>query len=84
MTIFAIIAPSDDGRVALAVQNKFLRHYKFGPGQYVVNAVGPTAQSIANEIAPHGEVGYFVVFSVAGYWGWHDKSLWEWLTLNSG
>jgi hypothetical protein len=84
MPVFAVIAPNDDGRLALAVQNKFPRHYKFGPGQYVVNGVGPTAQSVANEIAPQGEVGTFVVFSVVGFWGWHDKPLWEWLALNEG
>jgi hypothetical protein len=84
MPAFAIIAPNDDGRLALAVQNKFPRHYKFGPGQYVVNAVGPTAQAVALEIGANGEVGKVAVFSIAGYWGYHDTPLWEWLTLNSG
>jgi hypothetical protein len=83
MSIFAIIAPSDDGRLALAVQNKFPVHFKFGPGQYVVNAVGPTAQTLALELGVNGEVGTFVAFSVAGYWGYHNRALWEWLTLNS-
>jgi len=84
MAIFAVIAPQDDGRLALAVQNKFPRHYKFGPGQYMVNAVGPTSHAIAQELGASGEVGLFVVFSIAGYWGYYDKSLWEWLTINSG
>lgn len=83
MPVFAIIAPSDDGRLALAVQNKFPLHYKFGPGQYVVKAPGPTAHAIGLELGATGEVGKFVAFSVAGYWGYHDKPLWEWLTLNS-
>jgi hypothetical protein len=84
MPAFAVIAPTDDGRLALAIQNKFPRHYKFGPGQYVVNTVGPTAHAVATQIGPNGEVGKIAVFSIAGYWGYHDTSLWEWLTLNSG
>jgi hypothetical protein len=34
-------------------------------------------------LGANGEVGTFVVFSVAGYWGYHRSDLWEWLTLNS-
>jgi hypothetical protein len=84
MPLFAVIAPSDDGRLALNIPAKFPRYYKFGPGQYVVNAVGPTAQTVSDRISTTGDMGYFVVFSVIGFWGWHDKQLWEWLTLNSG
>lgn len=84
MPVFAIIAPTDDGRLALAVPAKFPRHFKFGPGQYVVNTAGPTAQAVAMQLGSNGEVGKVVVFSVAGHWGYHDKPLWEWLTLNSG
>jgi hypothetical protein len=83
MPVFAVIAPIDDGRLALAVPAKFPRHFKFGPGQYVVNGVGPTAQQVATDLGANGEVGTFVVFSVAGYWGYHRSDLWEWLTLNS-
>jgi hypothetical protein len=84
MPVFAVIAPFDDGRLALAVQNKFPRHYKFGPGQYVVNGLGPTAHAVTLQLGGgSGELGKLVVFSVAGYWGYHDQPLWEWLTLNS-
>jgi hypothetical protein len=82
MPVFAIIAPSDDGRLAIAVPSKFPRHFKFGPGQYVVNDIGPTAQSVSLKLGANGEVGWIVVFSVAGYWGHHNPQLWEWLTLN--
>jgi hypothetical protein len=84
MPVFAIIAPWDDGRLALAVQNKFPQHYKFSGGQYVVSTPGPTAHSVSDQLGTGLEVGNYVVFSVAGYWGYHDKNLWEWLTLNSG
>jgi hypothetical protein len=84
MPVFAVIAPQYDQRLAAAVPAKFPRHFQIAPGQYVVSAPGPTAQQIAMQLGPNGEVGKFVVFSVAGYWGFYDKTLWEWLTLNSG
>lgn len=83
MPVFAIIAPTDDGRLNLAVQSKFPRHFKFGPGQYVVNDLGPTAQHLALTLGSNDQVGQYVIFSVAGHWGYHRKDLWEWLTLNS-
>jgi hypothetical protein len=33
--------------------------------------------------APNGEIGSFVVLSVANYWGYHRKELWEWLKAKS-
>jgi hypothetical protein len=85
MPVFAVIAPQHDVLLHNLVIQKFPKHFQFSPGQYVVNAPGPTAQTIALAIDPTGQTtGRFVVFSVAGYWGYHEKNLWEWLTLNSG
>lgn len=84
MPVFAIIAPQYNPPLEAMIRAKFPRHYQIAPGQYVVNAAGPTAQAISNELGMGGQVGKFVVFSVAGHWGYHDKPLWEWLTLNSG
>src|SRR3954470_2754368 len=30
-----------------------------------------------------GQIGSFVVLSVANYWGYHRKELWEWLKAKS-
>jgi hypothetical protein len=85
MSIFAVIAPEHNPRLAAKIAELFPLRYQFAPGQYVVSAPGPTAQTVASQIDSTGQlVGKFVVFSVAGYWGYHDKPLWEWLTLNSG
>jgi hypothetical protein len=83
MPVFAVIAPKEDARLTAAVSANFPRRYKIAPGQWVVNADGPTAQSVATRLGLNNTVGSFVVFSVAGYFGYHDKPLWEWLTLNS-
>ena len=84
MAVFAVIAQGYNAALAARLPNKFPRHFEIAHGQYVVAAINLTAQQVAQELGPNGEVGNFVVFSVAGYWGFHRKDLWEWLTLNSG
>ena len=83
MAILAVIAPSFSRELADAVTSKFPRHFEIAPGQYVVWADGSTAQQVGQILGPNGEVGQFVVFSVAGHWGYHRRDLWEWLTINS-
>jgi hypothetical protein len=85
MTIFAIIAPGNDNRLTDAVQRVFPgKHFQIAPGQFVAVAPSLTAAQIAEQIGPNDKVGQYVVFSVAGYWGYHRKDLWEWLTANPG
>lgn len=84
MPAFAVIAPAENARLASSISSNFPRNYRIGPGQFLVNDVGPTAEAVAKKIGAQGENGSFVVISVAGYWGYHDKALWEWLSLNSG
>lgn len=85
MAIFAVIAPGHSPQLAIAIPAKFPKFFEFGPGQFVVAPTdGQTAQQVAQSLGVNGEVGQFVVFSVAGFFGFHRKDLWEWLTLNSG
>jgi hypothetical protein len=53
-------------------------------GQWVVADTNATAEQIAQRIGLEGRSGQFVVFSIAGYFGYYRKDLWEWLTINSG
>lgn len=84
MAAFAIMAPADNFLVPGIIANKFPKHYIIGPGQWVVAETGVTAQQVAERIGISGASGKFVVFSTAGFFGYHDKNLWEWLTINSG
>jgi hypothetical protein len=84
MTIFAIIAPSGTSQLTDAIRREFPTNFEFSPGQFVASASGLTAAQVTQRLGPNGEVGRFVVFSVAGYWGYHRKDLWEWLTANQG
>jgi len=82
MTIFAIISPTANVPLEAAVRRLFPKNLEFAPGQFVVSIPGMTTQDIANQLGTDGKVGKFVVFSVAAHWGYHDKSLWEWLSVN--
>jgi hypothetical protein len=83
MTIFAIIAPTPHSALRESIQKHFPRNLEFAPGQFVIAVNGLTAQQVAMQIGPDGTKGKFVVFSVAAHWGYHDKTLWEWLTVNA-
>jgi hypothetical protein len=84
MTIFAIIAPTNDQRLREAVNRVFPgKNFEFVPGQFVASAPGLTAAQVAANLGTNGQVGQYVVFSVAGHWGYHRQDLWEWLTANA-
>jgi hypothetical protein len=51
---------------------------------WVVAEAGLTAHQVAQKIGIDGSAGQFAVFSIAGFFGYHRKDLWEWLTINSG
>jgi hypothetical protein len=84
MAAFAVIAPSDNALIAGAIERNFPRRFQIGQGQYVVAENGMTAQDVSQRIGIDGTAGQFVVFSIAGFFGYHRKDLWEWLTINSG
>ncbi len=82
MTIFAIIAPGSNAQLQTAVRAMFPdKNMEFAPGQFVVAVAGLTAPQVSEKLGQN--VGQFVVFSVASFWGYHRKDLWEWLTVNS-
>ena len=83
MTIFAIIAPVANVELRRSVQEHFPRNIEFAPGQFVISVQGVTSQQVALQIGVDGSKGKFVVFSVAAHWGYHDKTLWEWMTVNA-
>jgi hypothetical protein len=84
MAAFAIMAPADNFLLPGIIANKFQKSHQIAPGQWVVAETGVTAQQVAERIGINGAAGKFVVFSTAGFFGYHDKNLWEWLTINSG
>lgn len=84
MAAFAVLAPIDNHLIAGAIERSFPRRFTISLGQWVVADTGVTAQQVAEKIGVNGVAGQFVVFSIAGQYGYYRKDLWEWLALNSG
>jgi len=84
MAAFAVLGPLDNQLLAGAIERNFPKHFHITQGQWVVAETGLTAQQVAEKIGLEGKSGLFVVFSIAGQFGYHRKDLWEWLTINSG
>ncbi|MGY8669237.1 hypothetical protein Q3C01_43825 [Bradyrhizobium sp. UFLA05-109] len=84
MAAFAVMAPVDNYLLPPIIANKFPKHYSMGPGQWIVAESGITAQQVSERLGINGVAGNFAVFSIAGYNGWYNKNLWEWLAINSG
>ncbi|AWC25434.1 hypothetical protein CO731_04931 [Aminobacter sp. MSH1] len=83
MTVFAIIAPEENEALTRKVEEHFPSHLEFSPGQFVASSTtGLTAGQAAELLGAEGQLGRFVVFTVAGHWGYHRKDLWEWLRAN--
>jgi hypothetical protein len=84
MASFAVLGTPDNQLLQGIIQHNFPRHFFIAQGQWVVAETGLTAQQVSEKIGLEGKAGQFVVFSIAGFFGYHRKDLWEWLTLNSG
>lgn len=84
MTIFAIIAPAPSLALEEAMKKVFPEAFlEFAPGQFVASAPNLTSQQVGEKLGPNGQVGQFVIFAVAGHWGFHRKDLWEWLAVRA-
>lgn len=81
MTIFAVIASTANQRLGEALSAEFPNeNMEFAPGQFVVSANHVGSEDLSRKIGiQDGAFGNVVVFTVVGYWGFHSKSLWEWL-----
>jgi hypothetical protein len=85
MAAFVILAPPTNQILKAVIERDFPRRYFIEPGQWVVAETNLTAQQVSEKIGGlDGSKGSYAVFSVAGFFGHHNKTLWEWLTLNSG
>ncbi|MBZ9926794.1 hypothetical protein [Mesorhizobium sp. BR1-1-4] len=83
MTLFAILFEPDNEPMAAYVRETFPAGFSPSPGQYLIQEDGVTSVQLAERVGQKGERGKFVIFAVDNYWGWHSKTLWEWLKANA-
>lgn len=85
MTTFAIMTPPDSPQLSqfvAALDRVFAGNYRtVGTGQYLAARSNTTSGQVAEMIGLRGEVGQFVVVTSAGWGGWHQNAIWEWLRI---
>jgi hypothetical protein len=84
MTIFAILAGDDDSRLNAAIERAFSNnYYKIADRQWLVASPDLTTRDVVQKLGAQDTLGKVLVVSVANYWGYHDRDLWEWLKVKS-
>ncbi len=79
MKLFAVIAESEEGLESAIERIYPGRFFHFGSGQWLIYSKGTARQVAAKLKIQGGTKGRAVVLNVAGYFGYHKASLWEWI-----
>ena len=84
-SLFAVMAPTDDPRLATAIQTQFPADYlKVAPGQWLIAATG-TSKDISDRLkVTDGAVGSAIIVAFSGYYGRSSTSTWEWIASRMG
>ncbi|MDD9245282.1 hypothetical protein PVM12_14695 [Enterobacter soli] len=82
MTIYSIAATSDPQKVQAAIKNHFDEpdYFEVHPGFWFVSSGLATPKELSDLIAPNREIGTFIVVPVTGYYGFHNKVMWDWFS----
>lgn len=80
--MYLIITQSDRPDLTEVIKSKFPDDYRvIAPAQWLVSA-DMTPQSLCTQLgANEGAFGRIMVSAVGSYYGWHEKDLWNWLSL---
>lgn len=87
MTVYAVVASAPSPTLSAAIEAQYPGDNKFvlGPELWLISSAAPKlTQTISQELGvTSGGVGVSaVIFQVSGpAWGWHNKSLWDWLRV---
>ena len=81
MAIFALLGDGTNGEFARIVKEKYPGSYfEIIPGQIVISASKTTSREVAEYLGTkEGGLGQVVIFSIASWYGWHRKDLWDWI-----
>ena len=82
MAIFVVISESASEQLFNTIAHTYPGNfYKIGSDQWLIAAHKRTKDVADSLNISVGAVGRAAVFKMDGYFGWHDKRLWEWLEL---
>jgi hypothetical protein len=86
MTVFVILAETDDPRLATSIASHFKDNFlKIGPGQWFVAGNG-TSVDVSNLLGitagpTKGTTDGAIVASINSYYGIASTNVWEWLKV---
>ena len=83
MAIFVALASQPNATLGQKVATAFPgEHYAVNDQQWLIWADKPVVEVGADLDVSTGNQGHVAIFRIASpYWGWHDKALWEWISL---
>jgi len=88
MNIFAIIGIDNEEAISQFIKDNFPNNFKsLNTGEWFI-ATNKTTNEIAtffleNQNKEDAEFGLYIFLPVSNWNGWHDKEIWEWLSLKS-
>jgi len=80
MSIFAVIAPTDNSKLGPVIETQFAnKQIQVWAGQWLISTEG-TTQQISETLGINGGInGSGIVLSIVSYWGRANPGIWEWL-----
>ncbi|MBI1418780.1 MAG: hypothetical protein GC146_16310 [Limimaricola sp.] len=83
MQIYFLASETDRPDLGVAIAVKFGERNcrTVAPGQWLV-AADVTPKELSDRLnASDGNFGKLIILLVTSYFGWHDKDMWDWLSL---
>ena len=79
MSVYAIFGSPTPADVDARVQALFPNRLQLGAGQWLVAYQASLPSDVYQAMKNMGGDLKCIVTPVAGYYGWHDKAIWDWI-----
>ena len=82
MAVFVVISTLPNPTLKAKIQEAYPNdHYVLNDRTWLVSGDYISSQVSNNLRISDGDMGQSAVFTIDGYYGWHEKQMWEWLSL---
>lgn len=82
MTVYVVITPDSSTALSAKIADVYPNdHYRINDSQWLISADKLPHLIAADLDAAVGEFGQIGIFGVSGYYGWHSRTIWDWLKL---
>ncbi|WP_431224812.1 hypothetical protein ACQ86O_08140 [Serratia sp. L9] len=82
MTVFAVVSSTEYELMKAAIIRKIRpeNFYMVHQGFWFIDSQFATSKELCSLLSPDQNIGSYVIFPVNAYYGYHDKTIWEWLS----